>query len=223
LQDLIPIQDATSKTLIDLLAAADATGFPEKVFESEAHVIPPTGIKFGPGGLLWGGKWYNLQPGDLNPLMTLFERMVMTMAQISRTPLQYYQITGQVASDDTQRAGDTGLVSKIENRAVSFGNTWEDVMKYGRKLHNVFSTGPQLDEKLSISTEWDSFERVDAQMAEKVTAETQGVKATTYNTLTMLFPFADPRELARLSGYTEDEADKIAEFAPKTRVTGIEL
>jgi hypothetical protein len=137
--------------------------------------------------------------------------------------LQYYQITGQVASDDTQRAGDTGLVSKIENRSVSFGNTWEDVIGYGRKLHNVFSIGPKLDEKLSISTEWDSFERVDAQMAEKVTAETQSIKADTYNKWAMLFPFAEPRELARLSGYTEDEADKIAEFAPKTRVTGIEL
>lgn len=222
LQDLVPLQDSLNKAIIDLIAAADSSAFPEKVFESEDGLKPPEGLEFGPAGLLWGGKWTVLQPGDLSQLIGVIHDHVTRMAQISRTPLQYYQVTGQVASDDTQRAGDTGLVSKIENRAVSFGNTWEDVMSYCRKLHNIFGDGPELKE-YPISTEWASFERVDKQTAAKTTAETQAIKEQALDGLMMKFPLADLRQLALLAGYTTAEAGIIAEFGTRQPVTGIEL
>jgi len=161
LKDVIPPQNALNKTVIDLLASADSNGFGMPTLTGDQ---PPPDLVIAPGNIIWtetaDAKWGQLGPFDLSGLLDLAERFVMVIAQISRVPLGYFQITGQVASDATQRSYDTGLISKIEKRAIEYGNAWESVMAMCRKLHNTFGSGPELPE-LPISTLWGSFERVD--------------------------------------------------------------
>jgi hypothetical protein len=124
---------------------------------------------------------------------------------MSRTPITFFQVTGQVARADTQKAGDSPLVSKVRAQAVATGNFWEDVMGMCRRLHNEYGVGITYPENI-ISTQWDTFESIDVMEEDKQRADTQKVKAETFSQLLEDNPNADRFELAQLAGYTADEA-----------------
>ncbi len=159
LKDLIPVQDALNKAAIDEIAGADIEGF--SLITLSGGQAPADDLKIGPRRVIHApeGTWSSIAAGDLQNLTRLVTAYIVRMAQMSRTPLSYFQVTGAVASSDTQKADDTGLVSKAESRSVETGNAWEDVMIIGRKLHNAFGDGGM--EEVSVSTRWASFERVD--------------------------------------------------------------
>jgi hypothetical protein len=150
-------------------------------------------------------KYGQLDQADLKQLSDIVEKWVQRIAQISRTPLTFFQTTGQVARADTQKAGDSPLVSKVKAQAVSTGNFWEDVMGMCRKLHNDFGTGITYEET-AIRTIWDSFESIDVQEDNRKTAETAKIKAETFDILALNNPQANRMQLAELAGYTPDEA-----------------
>ena len=196
LKDVIPPQNALNKTAVDLLASADVAGFGMPTLTGDQ---PPPDMIIAPGQIMYTKKadarWGQIGPFDMSGLLALVERFVMIIAQISRVPLNYFQITGQVASDATQRANDTGLVAKVEQRAVGFGNAWESVMEISRRLHNTFGDGPELPE-LAISTAWASFERVD-----RMDTETRRAAIVT----ALVQAGATIEGAAHVAGYTEEE------------------
>ena len=219
LKDLIPPQNALNKSVIDELAAADINGFPLLTLTGDQPPAPDPdtgegGIIIAAGQLIWAtnpdARYGQIPAGDISGLSALVEKYVQRIAQISRIPLSYFQVTGAIASSDTQKADDTGLVSKAEKTAVYFGNGWEAVMEMCRKLHNTFGDGPELEEGL-ISCEWKSFERIDKQESDRKTAETAEIKARTFDTLLMANPRGDRYSLALLAGYDEDEARVLAD------------
>ena len=209
LEDLIPIQQALNKSVIDVLEGADKTAYqiltlsggraseldiqPRKVF---AHPDP-------------AAKWGHIPAGDIQKLINLKNDFIVSLAQTSQVPLSYFQVTGQVASAETQQADDTGLVSKISDNAVAYGNFWEDVMSMAVRLSNRFA-GTNYDPDM-ISTKWDEFERVDKQQISRTKAETAEIKARTYDTLLLSNPRVDRYKLALMAGYDEDEAAVLAE------------
>ena len=206
LKDIIPAQNALNKSVVDELAAADTAGFSMLTLTGDE---PPEDVFVAPGQILYAAnpdaRYSSIPAGDLSGLSALVEKYVQRIAQISRIPLSYFQVTGAIASADTQKADDTGLVSKAEKAAVYFGNGWEDVMSMCRKLYNTFGAGG-LEEEI-ISTEWASFERVDKQASDRTRAETSKMKAETF---AMLLENGVQRyEAALLSGYDEDEAEKL--------------
>ena len=160
IKDIISIQRALNKAVIDALATADVSGFPMLTLTGGE----PGDVTVAPGQILYteseAARWGSIGQGDLMALMQFVSHWVMLIAQASRTPLAYFQVTGQVASSETQKADDTALVSKVEDRAVDYGNAWENVMVMAVKLANTFG-GMRLNEDLLIETVWDSFERVD--------------------------------------------------------------
>lgn len=206
LKDLIGPQNALDKCVIDELGIADAMGFP---------IRTATGIEVGdnltvsPGSILSTqsevAKFGQLPSVDIGNLSALVEKWVTRIAQISRTPLTFFQTTGQVARADTQKAGDSPLVSKVRAQSVATGNFWEDVMFMCRRLYNEYGGGVQYDENI-ISTEWDNFESIDVQNDNRQKADTGKIKAEALEILMDRFPRADPVELAKLAGYNDDEA-----------------
>lgn len=212
LKDLIPAQDALNKAVIDELAAADIEGF--RIITLSGGQ-PPTDsdgnstLDIGPGRAIHApqGTWGYIPSGDLAKVSDIVDAYIKRMAQMSRTPLSYYQITGQIASGETQRADDTPLISKAENRAVSFGNAWEDAMSIARRLNNTFGDG-NMDENVLIYTEWASFERVDKGELDRKEAETNEIKARTFQILLLN---RVPREIAaKRAGYSDEEAAEMA-------------
>lgn len=162
LVDVIPLQNAFNKSLVDLLAAADTTAF--RVYTMVGD--NPSGIKVSPGSWIYttrpatGDNSASIGhiPGeDLSPLITLKDSMAMEIARVTRTPLSYFQITGHVASSDTLKEQEAPLVSKAKKRQVYFGNSWENALRMARILSNVFG-GTNLDETQAIEMVWASPE-----------------------------------------------------------------
>lgn len=162
LHNLIPLQNALNKTVIDELAAADVESFG---LITKAGGGDPASVTVAPRSILYDAdpetKWGQTPASDFAGIRALVKEYIMRVAQMSRTPLNYFQVTGQVASSETQKADETALTSKVEDRAVDYGNSWEDAMIIARRLHNTFGDGEALDESVIISAMWDSFERVD--------------------------------------------------------------
>ena len=68
------------------------------------------------------------------------------IARVSRTPLHYLLMSGQFPSGEALRAAESPLMAVIEDRKVSFGNTWEDAMMFALVI-----AGAATD---SLSTVW---------------------------------------------------------------------
>jgi len=177
LHDIIPVQNALNKSVIDLLAAADTTGF--RIFTMIG--VDPSNLTIAPG--MWsssmkppggeGGASIGHIPGEnLAPMIELKDSFVSEIARISRTPLSYFQASGQRAAEGTLKQQESGLVAKVSDRQVSYGNAWEDAMEMARRLSNAFGSGPEMSEDIAISTLW-----ADAQVRnEKDHIETIGLK-----------------------------------------------
>lgn len=169
LDDLIPVQNALNKAVIDLLEGADKTAF-QLITLSGAKA---EGLEVGARQVLYtsvqNASWGYIPAGDISKLIDLKNDFIVTLAQMSQVPLSYFQVTGQVASAETQKADDTGLVAKAEDTAVSFGNSWEDVMRMAIRLQAAFGGGGNQPD--DISTLWRPFERIDKLVTEKARSE----------------------------------------------------
>jgi hypothetical protein len=175
LRSIVPIQNALNKSLIDLLAAADTTAF--RIFWMLGD--DPSGLEVAPGSWIYSsrppggdsGASVGFFPGeDLSPLIALKDNFAVEVARISRTPLSYFQISGQRAAEGTLKQEESGLLAKAGHRQVSFGNAWEDVLAMARRLANVYGGGPELDETATISAQWAPVgtrdEKLDAEVAQ---------------------------------------------------------
>jgi len=159
LRSVVPLQNALNKSLIDLLAAADTTAF--RIYTMLGD--DPSDLDVAPGSWVYStrppggdnGAAISFIPGeDLSPLIALKDSFAIEIARVSRTPLSYFQISGQRAAEGTLKQEESGLLAKVAQRQVGFGNAWEDVLSMARRLANVYGGGPEMDESESISTQW---------------------------------------------------------------------
>ena len=169
LVDAIPVQNALNKSVIDTLAAADTAAFRLLYMLGD----DPSGLNIAPGVIIYSEKgpsdvsFGSIPPSDLSQLIRLVDECKVTVAQTTRTPVSYFQISGHRPAEGTLKQEEAGLVAKAVDRQVYFGNAWEDVMALARKLHNTFGQGETLDEEASISTQWrDAQSRNERELAE---------------------------------------------------------
>lgn len=220
LHDLVGPQNMLNKGILDVLAAADVTGFGMKWKTGGSD---PGNMVVAPGQIAYDEnpetKWGDFPPSDLTGLRTVINDAKSTFAQISRIPLSYFQITGAIASSETQKADDTGLVSKCEDRAVDIGNSWEDCMYMARRLHNTWGSGGKLDEAKTIYTQWGSFERVDKRTTDRTEAETNKMKMETFTI--GLDDGLDRLQAALNAGYDQETAEAMAVSDGDTRLPQI--
>lgn len=158
LRDVVPLQNALNKTLVDVLAVADQAGFP--IFWVTGGELPSGAVYPGalwefPGEGVTVGK---LEGSAVTDLMSLADNLVLSMARISQTPVSRFQASGHLPSDATLKAQDAGLVSKAKARQVYFGNSWEDALHMARRIWNAYGTGPALDEGPAVEARWESAE-----------------------------------------------------------------
>lgn len=170
LASVMPIQDALNKTMIDLLAASDANGFPLFVGYGTTDWA---GTKVGPGAIAAvaqspdKAKLERLPADNPQGLLSVYNALVMEIARVSGTPLSYFQTSGQVAAEGTMKQQEIALVSQVQKAQTDFGNAWEDCFILARRLHNAFSSDPELDTDVLIDTVWEQAEsRNDKEQAE---------------------------------------------------------
>lgn len=133
--------------------------------------------------------------GNVGELQDATDRQLKLIAAMSRTPLHLIWPDGGLPSGEALKTAESGLVAKCQDRAITFGNAWEDVMRLAMRLHNTFSAKPPLAEDVTISAVWGSFEtRSDLSDAQVTTLIADHISA---------------REFLRRCGYSEEQIDKI--------------
>ena len=161
LEAVLPLQRVLTSLWVDLLAAADATGFQIVTLTGDT----PAADMVAAAGAIWyspspDAAWGAIAPGDTSRLVEAIRHTVMTIAQVSRIPITMFQENSAPAAADTVQASERGLVAKVNDRAKSYGLGWRAAMRQAVRLHNAFGRGPALSED-GIRPRWASFERVD--------------------------------------------------------------
>jgi hypothetical protein len=161
LEAVIPLQRVLTSLWVDLLAAADATGFQLVTLTgdtpAEEMINAPRSIWYSQNEAAAFGS---IPPGDISLLVEAIRHTTMTIAQVSRVPLTMFQDSKAVSSAETIVASERGLTAKVSDRAKSFGLAWRHAARLAVDLHNTYSTAAQLSPD-KIRPRWASIEHVD--------------------------------------------------------------
>lgn len=164
-EPVIPLQIALNKVLADLLAAADASGFPIYVMLGN-HPVDSDGepLKLQPGGWISTSQPPNevdvktLTASDLRPIIDVLNEIKMTVAQVTETPIHMFQIQGQSPSEGSLRQQGVGLSARIEEAAAEFEYVWENALLFALELDYVFGDGSEPTPDIEIDLLWDDFD-----------------------------------------------------------------
>lgn len=141
-EDVCDIQDRINTQILDRMVISTMQAYRQRyatgVDATDEDGNPNLG--FDPGAdLLWAvpddkAKFGDFSAVDLAGVLNAVENDVAHCAAISRTPPHY--ILGSIvnASGEALAAGETGLVSKINERCTEFGASWETVYRLAGKL-----------------------------------------------------------------------------------------
>jgi hypothetical protein len=180
--DAIPMQDATNKSLVDVLAAGDLTAFQSffgfGFYPTIDGKVPTANgsnlMKMGPAqfnGTTKSASEASLQVitgQDPTPLMNQFKDLVLATAQITDTPADRFIVTAQIASADTLKGQEAGLRKKAKTRRKLFGDPWVGVFDMARTLSNLYG-GAGLSEDVSFSPIWETTVSLDELQQKKDT------------------------------------------------------
>jgi hypothetical protein len=178
---IIGLQNAVNKSWLDLVAAADASGFPLLVlsYPQGAPVVadddPNTSaddLRFAPGRALEvsGGTATRIDAANLTSMIDSIWALVAAIAGVTRTPQYYLRPQGgaDVPSGESLKQLESGLVGRALKRQNIFGQSWADVMQLALKVNETFGASLSFDEStLGITTKWQDAEtRNDLSMAQ---------------------------------------------------------
>ena len=199
LEAVVPLQRVLTSLWIDLIAAADATGFQLITLTGDI----PSEEMINTARAIWysqnpAAQWGTLPPGDLSLIVEAIRHTTMTIAQVSRVPLTMFQDSKAVSSAETIVASERGLVAKVADRAKSYGLAWRSSMRMAVTLYNTFAPRPSLNPD-GLAVRWSSFETVDglAVAAQQATIAKMHID----NGLAIGAAYA-------MAGYTEEEVQR---------------
>lgn len=180
LMEVLSTQDQIDKTTIDMLVAAEFAAFRQRwatgieiVTDADGNEVDPYSTSSGVDRLLWtsndGARFGQFEATDLGQYVNVIESRVMSIARRTRTPPHYMLgSAGQFPSGESIKAAETGLVAKVRDRFVTFGETWEEVIR----LAFAVESSPKAD-AIAAETLWadpesrTESEHVDAVMKKK--------------------------------------------------------
>lgn len=141
LKDVISVQDALNKSVLDMLVAMEFSAFRQRwisgieiEYDNEGQPIAP--FKSG-AERLWitesaETKFGDFAASELSQFLGVKDSFRIDFASVSGTPLYYFMQTGAnfPQSGESYRRAETRFVNKIRDRQESFGNVWEDLMQF---------------------------------------------------------------------------------------------
>ena len=162
LADIIPLQDLLNKTLIDLTQVMDVQAFRQRW---TLGIIPPAQFDVTPGAV-WsltadnegGAQVGEFEGASTEGILRVMETLIQHIAGQSRTPQHLFHISGNYPSGEALKTAEAGLVKKVEERQVNFGNAWEDMMQMAVKLDILYGSGSDANLESILSTSWDDPE-----------------------------------------------------------------
>jgi hypothetical protein len=194
LQNIIPLQDALNKTVMDKLVAMEFASYPQRWavgVDVDTDEVTGAAIKpFEPGiDRLWTAanemaKFGEFSQANLEGFLKVADNYRIEMARVSSTPLHYMMLTTDPPSGEALKTLEARSIKKVKDRSISFGNVWEDAMAFAYKV----ATGKDV----RLSCDWED----PAPKSEREAAETAQIKAN------LGIP---DEQLWKELGYTEEE------------------
>jgi hypothetical protein len=175
LAPIVPgVQDAINMSGLSLLAAEQLSGF--KVTFATKFDPKESEIKIAPGGIVYNledGTFGQLGETNLIQLQDTLNTWIKIAATLTKTPLTFFNQTGQMPAEGTLRQQEISLVAKTRTNQTAFGNAYEDAIRYAFKLEAVHGNDLGVDlatvDDLEIVCEWESAvlrnERDDTELA----------------------------------------------------------
>ena len=169
IDQIIGLQNALNKTWLDLIAAADASGFPILAIEyqgeggfgsiqDDADIEGNDEFRFSPGRAIEvdNANVKRLDAANLQPMIETMWTLVQAISGVSRTPAYYLRPVGggDVPSGEALKQLESGLVKRAQERQLVFGQAWADAFGMAYRVAQTF--GPSLPElpEMDIQTVW---------------------------------------------------------------------
>jgi hypothetical protein len=182
---IIGLQNALNKSWLDLLAAADTSGFPVLVAEydeagmgtdeDDDDLTDSDELRVAPGRMVevFGGKVKRLEGANMSQMIDTVWTIVSAVGTVSRLPQHDMKpIPGvDFPSGEALKQSETGLVTKAEERQLVFGQSWADVMALAWRVQEAFGKQrlPVL-KRMNIAVTWkDAQTRMEKTEAEVAT------------------------------------------------------
>ncbi|HTH52273.1 MAG TPA: phage portal protein [Pyrinomonadaceae bacterium] len=157
LEAAIPIQDGLNKSVLDMLVAMEFAAYRQRwaagieiEFDADGKKVSPfkAGVEH-----LWMSEnpqatFGDFAAADLEQFLKVKDSFRIDIASVTGTPLHYFlQESRGFASGVSLRQNETRFNAKVRDRQASFGQTWEDAMKFGLRIEGV--TDPE------FTVEWE--------------------------------------------------------------------
>ena len=217
LVNVIPMQDILNKSLLDLIQILDTQAFPGrwlrdiKASSSTFKVTPGNAWSVKSDNPEEPGELGQFDEADLEGPLRAIETLLQHIAAGSRTPQHLFQVGGGAPSGEALKVAESGLVKKVKQRQVSFGNSWEDVIRLANRLEGTFGSGMVGADDATLSTIWED-------------PETRNEKEHLEGIAIRLNELGIPRQQAwREAGYTEKDIETMLKEKEEERVTETNL
>ncbi|RLV10541.1 hypothetical protein CTZ27_03100 [Streptomyces griseocarneus] len=139
LANVIPLQDAINKTVSDALTASEFAAWPQRYvsgleIQEDADGRPIEPFKVAVDKLLQAedpaARFGQFEAASLSNYADLVNLLVQHMSSISRTPSHYFLVNGgNPPSGESIISAEAGLVAKVRERMLYFGEAWEAVIR----------------------------------------------------------------------------------------------
>jgi hypothetical protein len=165
---IIPLQNALNKAWLDLIAAADAQGFPVMAIEyadsngglltDDDDIEGTDEFRIAPGRAieLFGAHLNRIPGADLSSMMAVIDQITNAISGVSRVPSYYLRPIGggEVPSGEALKQLESGLVKRAQEKQLVFGQSWQDVFTLAAKLAETFG-GVNIPDPMTIATQWE--------------------------------------------------------------------
>jgi hypothetical protein len=140
--EIIPIQDAINKLVLDMIVASEFAAFRQRwatgieIPRDPQSGKPLSDEKFVAAvSRLWTSedpetKFGEFGASDLGNYVKAIEMLIQHVAAITRTPPHYLLgQSGNFPSGDSLAATETGLVAKVKRKMTNFSPAWEETIR----------------------------------------------------------------------------------------------
>lgn len=146
LRDVIPLQDAINKTVMDMLVAMEFAAFPQRVildvdvgddatadairrFQTGIdRILTLTGSGEGKAAIA------EFSAAAMVQYLDVAEKFDQFIARVTKIPSRYLTQEATAISGTSKRMDESAFVSKIEDRQRAFGTVWSEVIRYALRL-----------------------------------------------------------------------------------------
>tara|TARA_Y100000310_G_scaffold319170_1_gene374118 strand:+ start:321 stop:1763 length:1443 start_codon:yes stop_codon:yes gene_type:complete len=162
LSNAIPLQDLLNKQMVDLAQVADVMAFPQRygvniemAERSSFTVVPGAFWDLHGAGAEKDWEVGTFDAAKMTDMLKGIELIVQHIAGTTRTPQHLFQLGLNYPSGEALKTAESGLVSKVKERQVAFGEAWESAMSLAVRLQGAFGkVEVQVPEDAKFTAVW---------------------------------------------------------------------